>query len=104
MGFKKQEEKKAEVKTKYTAKVTKVRTVEGNDNVVFFNMNVNGIDISDCKYIFYTNADGQPGEMISFPSREYEKDGAKKYSNYCWFPINKDLRQDIHDQIESLIG
>lgn len=92
-------------KRTYEVKVTKVRALKDRDDVVFFNADVNGVSVNDLKFIFYKNKEGNEGSMISYPSEKYEdKDGNTKYCNFAFFPISAELKQDILQQIESLLG
>lgn len=92
-------------KRTYEVKVTKVRALKDRDDVVFFNADINGVSVNDLKFIFYKNAEGNEGSMISFPSEKYaDKDGNTKYRNFAFFPISSELKQNILEQIESLLG
>ena len=98
------ENKKTETKT-YFVEVTKVRPLKDRDDVVFFNADINGVSVNDLKFIFSKNKEGNEGSMISFPSEKYEdKDGNTKYRNFAFFPISAELKQNILEQIESLLG
>jgi DNA-binding cell septation regulator SpoVG len=81
----------------YKALVTRAKEVK--EGSVAFDMEVNGVKIYGCWYNEYKNKKGEDGVMLSFPSY---KSGDKYYS-HCWFPISKELREDIVAQIEKLV-
>jgi len=97
-------------KITYTAKVSSVRTIKGSngaarEDLISFDMVVNGVTIQDCLYSIYKKEDGSEGENILFPSEAYTNSkGEKKRKNKAWFPISKELRANIKEQIESLLG
>lgn len=100
MGFKsqKKESNEEQVKVSYTCKVTRVYQLD--EDKVLFDMNVNGIDIKGFTFIFYKNKEGKEGTMISRPSRK-GSDG--KYYDQVFFPINNQMKDEILNQIESLL-
>ena len=96
-------------KITYTANVSSVRTIKKDgkvrEDLMSFDMVVNGVTIQDCLYCFYKKEDGTEGENILFPSEEYtNSEGKKKRKNKAWFPVSKELRANIKNQIESLLG
>lgn len=82
---------------KYDVQVTKAREVK--EGSVAFDMEVNGITVYGCWYNEYKTKEGKDGTMISFPS--YKNKG--NYYNHVWFPISKELKEDIIAQIEKLV-
>lgn len=84
-------------KSTYSVKVTRVHVFD--DKHIAFDAEVNGIQISGMNYIEYTTKEGKEGTMISFPQKQ-GKDG--KWYSHCWFPISKELKEDIIKQIENL--
>ena len=92
-----------EDKTTYTVKVIKVRPVKDKDNIVFFSANVNGVQIYDMKFIFYTDSEtGEEKSMIGFPSDKYndKATGEEKFANKAYFPVSDELKADVLSQIE----
>jgi DNA-binding cell septation regulator SpoVG len=94
----KQQETQQE-RTVFDCKVTRVR--ETQNGAIYFDMTVNGVCISECRYVEYETKEGKDGQMISFPSYQSKKN--QKWYNYVWFPISKDLRESIEDQISDLL-
>lgn len=85
-------------KVAYSVKV--IRAKEVKDGTAVFDMEVNGITIYGCWYREYTNKEGKDGVMISLP--QYKgTDG--NYYNHCFFPISKELREEICTQVEQLV-
>ena len=81
--------------------VTKAKVIgEGRVN---FNILVNGISIYGMHLIEYTNKEGQSGTLINFPQWKGEKEGKPTYNNYCFFPISKELKEDIIKMIDEVI-
>lgn len=91
--------KGAKETVKYEVKVLKSKEVK--EGRVSFDMSVNGITIYGCWYVEYTNKEGKEGTMISFPSY---KGGNDKYYNHVWFPISKELQEDIENQIRKVLA
>lgn len=82
-------------------KVLKVRPV--NDTTYAIDIEVNGIKIYGC---FYREGvkDGKEWSLISLPSTKgQDKDGNTKYYDIVWFPISKEMVQDVAKQIESML-
>lgn len=87
----------------YTCTVTRVHPI--NNKRIIFDMIVNGVSVSSFTYIEYTNAQGVDGTMISMPQEAYtDKSGQKKYANKVWFPISKELKDNIIAQIEKKVN
>lgn len=88
----------------YNVEVTKVFLTD-SDKRVLFNAKVNGVSIESFGFIEYTNKEGQTGYMVQYPSRKYKnKEGKDAYSNTVWFPISKELRDDIKAQIDKILA
>lgn len=68
---------------------------------IMFDIIVRGVAVQGMCFQSYVNANGEKGDMITFPSYK-AKNG--KYYNHAWFPITKELKDDIIKQIDSLIG
>jgi len=86
-------------RTVFDCKVTRVR--ETQNGAIYFDMTVNGVCISECRYVEYKTKEGKDGQMISFPSYQSKKN--QKWYNYVWFPISKELRESIEVQISDLL-
>lgn len=78
-----------------------VRAAEVKEGRVLFDMKVRGINISNMVLQSYTNKEGQEGDIVDFPNYK-AKNG--NYYRYAWFPISKELKQKIIDQVVSLLG
>lgn len=78
-----------------------VRANEVKEGRVLFDMKVRGINISNMVLQSYTNKEGQEGDILDFPNYK-AKNG--NYYRYAWFPISKELKQKIIDQVVSLLG
>lgn len=81
----------------YDVKVTRAKEVK--EGSVAFDMEVNGITVYGCWYNEYKTKEGKEGTMISFPSYKNNDN----YYNHVWFPISKELKDDIIAQIEKLV-
>lgn len=82
-------------KVDYSVKVLKAKAVK--DGHAVFDMEVNDVKIYGCWFTEYKNKEGKDGTMVSFPS--YKGDNGTYYS-HAWFPISKELKDDIQKQIE----
>ena len=91
-------EAKAE-KITYTVEVTSAKVV--SDKRAIFNATVNGIKIDGFALCEYTNQKKETGYMVQYPSRK-GSDG--KYYHSVWFPVSKEIRESIVNQVLSLIG
>lgn len=94
--------KKAENKAKYEVKVLSARVIkeEEKEQVISFNLLVNGITIYDMIYRSGVSKNGKDYELISFPSR---KGSNGVYYNHVWFGITKALEADIKAEIEGIL-
>lgn len=106
MAFTKKTETAAtENKTDYNVKVTRASVI--NDDVAGFDMTVNGIKIYNCTLRAYKNKQGLEGYIVNFPSRKSNKtddNGQPVYYSYVWFPISKENKIKIIDEVNSLLG
>lgn len=84
-------------------KVTRANELDQPDDKfkIMFDIIVRGVAVQGMCFQSYTNAQGEKGDMITFPSYK-AKNG--KYYNHAWFAITKELKDDIIEQIDSLIG
>lgn len=89
----------------YQVKVTNARPIEGKDGRYSFNANVNGVNIDGFILQEYVNKDGNEGTMVCMPQRKgKDKDGKDAYYNIVWFPISKELKEDIIRQVGDIIN
>lgn len=86
----------------YEVKVLSAKII--NEKRVLFTANVNGIKIDGFALVEYTNQKEETNYLVQYPSRKGLKDGKEAYFNTVWFPISKELRKNIVEQIFSLIG
>lgn len=85
-------------KVDYSVKVLNAKAVK--DGRAVFDMEVNGVKIYGCWFTEYKNKEGKDGTIVSFPS--YKGNNGTYYS-HAWFPISKELKDDIQKQIESCL-
>lgn len=71
-----------------------VRANQVND-VVFFDVEINGVTIYGCKVV-----EGKNGDFISFPSHK-GKDG--KYWNHVYIKLSDDDTKEIISQVENML-
>lgn len=74
------------------ANVTRANQV---NDIVFFDVDINGVMIYGCKVI-----EGSKGDFISFPSHK-GKDG--KYYNYAYIKLSDDQTKEIIEQVEQAL-
>lgn len=86
---------------KYNCKVTRAGWV--TDDSLAFDMIVNGVTIYGCWYRAGVK-DGEEWEVLNFPSYKGKGKYADRYFTHTWFPINAELKNDIINQITSLLG
>lgn len=95
-----EEAKKVEFVKPSKVEVTSARPLENGvvmfDVIVMDSVRVSGMSARD-----YTNQKGETGTMINFPSYKGKNN---KWYDYCFFPIDSALKEDIINQINSLIG
>lgn len=94
-----QQDNQQQERTVFNCKVTHVR--ETQNGAIYFDMTVNGVCISELRYVEYKTKEGKDGQMVSFPSYQSKKN--QKWYNYVWFPISKELRESIEVQISDLL-
>lgn len=95
---KKSADNTAAEKINYIVEVTRAKEIK--EGRVVFDAKVNGISISGLSYQEYKTKDGAEGSLISMPSQK-GKDG--NYYNICWFPVSKELKENIVAQLENLL-
>ena len=84
--------KKKDVNVEVNAKVVRANQV---DDLVFFDLEINGVTIYGCKVI-----EGKNGDFISFPSHK-GKDG--KYYNHAYIKLTDEQAKDIISQVENML-
>lgn len=92
-------------KKDYEIKVLKAKVIKPGR--VNFNLLVNGVCIYGMVLIEYTNKAGESGTMIDFPSWKSETvkndDGSNKYIPYVTFPVTKEIKAEIIEQIDKIL-
>lgn len=84
--------KKKDVNVEVNAKVVRANQVK---DLVFFDVDINGVTIYGCKVV-----EGKNGDFISFPSHQ-GKDG--KYYNHAYIKLSDDQTKDIISQVEKML-
>ena len=84
--------KKKDVNVEVNAKVVRANQV---DDLVFFDVEINGVTIYGCKVV-----EGKNGDFISFPSHK-GKDG--KYYNHAYIKLSDDQTKEIISQVENML-
>lgn len=86
------------ISSKFEVSVTRAREIkkEDNEQVIAFDINVNGITIYGMIYRSGVSENGKDYELISFPARKGTDD---KYYNHVYFPISRELQDGIIEQI-----
>ena len=84
--------KKKDVNVEVNAKVVRANQVE---DLVYFDVEINGVTIYGCKVV-----EGKNGDFISFPSHK-GKDG--KYYNHAYIKLSDDQAKDIISQVENML-
>ena len=84
--------KKKNVNVEVNAKVVRANQVE---DLVYFDVEINGVSIYGCKVV-----EGKNGDFISFPSHK-GKDG--KYYNHAYIKLTDDQAEDIISQVENML-
>lgn len=110
MGFGTNKTENTKEMITYNVTVTKVQQTS-KDTLVIFDMVVNGITIHGNRCIEYKNKNGDTGYIIRFPDYQgikdgkpmKDKDGNDIYYSHCFFPISKELRLSIVDQIRAVL-
>lgn len=87
-----------ETKRDFECVVTRAREVK--EGTVAFDMEVNGVKIYGCWYKEGTNKDGKEYQIVNLP-QEKGKDG--EYYSIAWFPMSKEVRENIIDQLQKLV-
>lgn len=84
--------KKKEVDVEVNAKVVRVNQVK---DLVFFDVEINGVTIYGCKVV-----EGKNGDFISFPSHKGKDD---KYYNHAYIKLSDEQTKEIISQVENML-
>lgn len=86
--------------SKFDVTVTRAREIKKTEKeqVIAFDLNVNGVTIYGMIYRSGVSQKGKDYELISFPARKGTDD---TYYNHVWFPISRELQAIIIDQISN---
>lgn len=87
----------------YKVKVTRV-VLTDSEKRVLFDADVNGVSISGFGFCEYENQQHVKGTMVQFPQRKgKDGNGADKWYKIVWFPISREVKDDIEKQICAII-
>lgn len=90
---------KEEVRYNYDVKVLKAKELK--EGRYLFNAKVNGVIINNMIFQEYINKEGKEGCIVNMPQVKGNED---TYYNVCFFPIAKELKASIGEQIEELLN
>lgn len=99
-------EQTTETKTTYVVEVLKARVIKATETeqVISFDIKANGVTIYGMIYRAGTSANtGNDYEAVSFPARKGTGND-NKYYNYAWFPISKEMRAEIIEQLAKILS
>lgn len=85
-----------ESKVVYDVEVRNPKEVDGKKGTYRFTLIVNGVTLYGVKSISYTDETGTERSFIAFPGYKGNND---KYYNNFWFPISRQLQEEIEKQI-----
>jgi DNA-binding cell septation regulator SpoVG len=96
----KKTEQTAASNSKFDVTVTRAREIKKaeKEQVIAFDVNVNGVTIYGMIYRSGVSQKGKDYELISFPARKGTDD---TYYNHVWFPISRELQAAIIEQISN---
>lgn len=90
-------------RNEYHVKVTRV-VLTDSEKRVLFDADVNGVSISGFGFCEYENQQHIKGTMVQFPQRKgKDSTGADKYYKIVWFPVSREVKDDIEKQICAII-
>lgn len=84
--------KKKDVNVEVNAKVVRANQVK---DLVFFDVEINGVTIYGCKVV-----EGKNGDFISFPSHKGKDD---KYYNHAYIKLTDEQTKEIISQVENML-
>lgn len=87
-----------EAKREYECVVTRAKEIK--EGTVSFDMEVNGVKVYGCWYKEGTNKDGKDYQIVDLPQ---EKGSDGKYYSIAWFPMSKEVRENIIEQLQKLV-
>lgn len=77
-----------------------VKRVNQYKDTVYFDININGIDIYGCRVV-----EGKNGDFIAFPSQKGKgKDGKERYFNHCYAALSDEDSKKILDTVEKMLN
>lgn len=92
------QKKTNEEKREYECVVTRAKEIK--EGTVTFDMEVNGVKVYGCWYKEGTNKDGKDYQIVNLPQ---EKGSDGKYYSIAWFPMSKEVRENIIEQLQKLV-
>lgn len=84
--------KKKDVNVEVNVKVVRANQFE---DLVYFDVEINGVTIYGCKVV-----EGKNGDFISFP---YHKGKDGKYYNHAYIKLTDEQAKEIISQVENMI-
>ena len=81
-----------------------MRAKKFDDGGILFDLSVNGVIIHGMKYREYVTKEGKEGSMLILPSYKKESGEEVKWYTHVWFPISRELQQDIEKKISARLG
>ena len=102
MALKKSNESKTEAGAKVEYICTVLRAKQFESGSVGFDMDVNGVKIYNCfARTVKSKKTGEDVDVIDFP--QYKAKNGEYYS-YAWFPMSLEVKNDIIEQVNALLG
>lgn len=92
------QKKSNETKREYECVVTRAKEIK--EGTVSFDMEVNGVKVYGCWYKEGINKDGKEYQIVNLPQ---EKGSDEKYYSIAWFPMSKEVRENIIEQLQKLV-
>ena len=102
MALKKKKEQKEQATEKVNFDIKVLRAKQLDSGSVSFDMDVNGIAIYGC--FAKTEKSNTTGEDVDVVNLPQYKGSNGKYYNHVWFPFSLDDKENIINQINSLLG
>lgn len=90
--------KSNETKREYECVVTRAKEIK--EGTVSFDMEVNGVKVYGCWYKEGTSSNGKEYQIVNLPQ---EKGSDGKYYSIVWFPMSKEVRENIIEQLQKLV-